>query len=119
MTLPSGVTHAPALETLNLVNITSPAQGDVVSGDTLTVTGVVNAFEGSGPCALIAGGEEVAVVPYQAEGWMEDRLFPFTVELPLADAGTGDVLVRCSTEDPSGGTEGSGSFTDDKLITVQ
>ena len=31
-------TAANALRTLNLVNITSPAEGDTVTGDTLTVT---------------------------------------------------------------------------------
>ena len=113
------VTAASALRTLNLVSITSPAEGDTVTGDTLTVTGVANSFEASGPCRLIASDEEVAVVPYQAEGWMEDRLFPFEVEIPLADAGTGDVLLQCETDDPSGGAEGDGPSVDTKLITVQ
>lgn len=110
---------ASALRTLNLVNITSPAEGDTVTGDTLTVTGVANSFEASGPCRLVAGDEEVALQAYQAEGWMEDRLFPFEVELPLSDVGTGDVLVQCETDDPSGGAEGNGPSIDTKLITVQ
>jgi hypothetical protein len=119
--LPSDVpwSAASALRTLNLVSITSPAEGDTVTGDTLTVTGVANSFEASGPCRLIASDDEVALVPYQAEGWMEDRLFPFEVEIPLADAGTGDVLVQCETDDPSGGAEGDGPSVDTKLITVQ
>jgi hypothetical protein len=119
--LPSDVPYSAvsALRTLNLVSITSPAEGDTVTGDTLTVTGVANSFEASGPCRLIASDEEVALVPYQAEGWMEDRLFPFEVEIPLADAGTGDVLVQCETDDPSGGAEGDGPSVDTKLITVQ
>lgn len=110
--------QASALRTLSLVNITSPAEGDTVTGDTLTVTGVANSFEASGPCRLIAGDREVALEGYQSEGWMEDRLFPFEVELPLADAGTGDVLLRCETDDPSGGTEGNGPSVDTKLIHV-
>lgn len=109
---------ASALSTLNLVNITSPAEGDTVTGDTLTVTGVANSFEASGPCRLIAGGAEVALEGYQAEGWMEDRLFPFEVELPL-DGVTGEVVVQCETDDPSGGTEGHGPSIDTKTITVQ
>jgi hypothetical protein len=119
--LPSDVPYsqASALSTLNLVSITSPAEGDTVTGDTLTVTGVANSFEASGPCRLIAGDEEVAVVGYQAEGWMEDRLFPFEVEIPLTDAGTGDVLLQCETDDPSGGAEGNGPSIDTKLITVR
>ena len=118
--LPTDVelTAASALRTLNLVNITSPAEGDTVTGDTLTVTGVSNSFEASGPCRLIAGDEEITLEAYQAEGWMEDRLFPFEVELSLADVGTGDVLVQCETDDPSGGAEGNGPAIDTKLITV-
>ena len=110
--------QASALRTLNLVSITSPAEGATVTGDTLTVTGVANSFEASGPCRLIVGDQEVALEAYQAEGWMEDRLFPFEVELPLADAGTGDVLLQCETDDPSGGAEGNGPAVDTKLIHV-
>ena len=109
---------ASALRTLNLISITSPAEGDTVTGDTLTVTGVANSFEASGPCRLLAGDQEVALEGYQAEGWMDDRLFPFEVELPLADAGTGDVVLQCETDDPSGGTEGNGPSVDTKLIHV-
>lgn len=106
-----------ALRTLNLVNITSPAEGDTVSGDTLMVTGVANSFEASGPCRLIVGEEEVALEAYQSEGWMDDRLFPFEVELPLAGV-SGEVVVQCETDDPSGGTEGNGPAIDTKTITV-
>ena len=105
------------LRTLNLVNITSPAEGDTVSADTLMVTGVANSFEASGPCRLIVGGKEVALEGYQSDGWMEDRLFPFEVELPL-DGVSGEVVVQCETDDPSGGTEGNGPAIDTKTITV-
>jgi PHD/YefM family antitoxin component YafN of YafNO toxin-antitoxin module len=106
------------LETLNLVSITSPAEGDTVTGDSLTVTGVANSFEASGPCRLLVGGEEVAMAAYQSEGWMEDRLFAFEVELPLEGV-TGEAVVRCETDDPSGGAEGNGPSTDTKDITVR
>ncbi|WP_416957221.1 Gmad2 immunoglobulin-like domain-containing protein [Nocardioides sp. T5] len=109
---------APVLRTLNLVNITSPAEGDTVSGDTVTVTGVANSFEASGPCRLLEDGEEVALEGYQSEGWMEDRLFPFEVDLPL-DGVSGEVVVQCETDDPSGGAEGNGPAVDTKTITVQ
>lgn len=105
------------LRTLNHVNITSPEEGATVTGDTLTVTGVANSFEASGPCRLLVGDREVALEPYQAAGWMEDRLFPFEVELPLADV-SGEAVVRCETDDPSGGAEGFGPFVDTKTITV-
>ena len=106
-----------ALRTLNLVNITSPAEGDTVTGDTLTVTGVANSFEASGPCRLLQDGQEIALEGYQSEGWMEERLFPFEVDLPL-DGVTGEVVVQCETDDPSGGAEGNGPAIDTKTITV-
>ncbi|NPD05899.1 hypothetical protein HN031_14505 [Nocardioides sp. zg-1308] len=112
------VSAASALRTLNLVNITSPAEGDTVSGDTVTVTGVANSFEASGPCRLLQGGQEVALEGYQSDGWMEDRLFPFEVELPLGGV-TGEVVVQCETDDPSGGAEGNGPSVDTKTITVR
>jgi hypothetical protein len=118
--LPTDVPYeaASALRTLNLVSITSPAEGDTVTGDTVRVTGVANSFEASGPCRLLAGGQELALEAYQAEGWMEDRLFPFEVEIPV-DGTTGEVVVRCETDDPSGGAEGPGPAVDTKTITVQ
>lgn len=108
---------ANALRTLNLVSITSPAEGDTVTGDTLTVTGVANSFEASGPCRLLQDGQEVALEAYQSDGWMEERLFPFEVSLPLGGV-TGEVVVRCETDDPSGGTEGDGPAVDTKTIRV-
>lgn len=110
-------TASSALRTLNLVNITSPAEGDVVTGGTLTVTGVANSFEASGPCRLLAGGDEVALEGYQSEGWMEDRLFPFEVVLPL-DGVTGEAVVQCETDDPSGGAEGNGPAIDTRTIRI-
>jgi hypothetical protein len=109
---------ANALRTLNLVSIMSPEEGDAVTGGTLTVTGVANSFEASGPCRLLQDGQELALEAYQSDGWMEERLFPFEVALPL-DGVTGEVVVQCETDDPSGGTEGDGPAVDTKTITVQ
>ena len=109
---------ASAMRTLNLVNITAPAEGDTVTRDVLTVSGVANSFEASGPCRLLQGETELALVPYMLDGWAEDRLFPFQVDIPL-DGVTGEVVVRCETDDPSGGAEGNGPAIDTKTITVQ
>jgi hypothetical protein len=111
-------TAASALRTLNLVNITSPAEGDTVTGDTLEITGVSNSFEASGPCWIFRGEDELVGGGYQAEAWMGDRLFPFEGTLPL-DGITGEVTLRCETDDPTGGTEGPGPAVDTKTITVQ
>lgn len=112
------VRQASALRVLNHVNITSPEEGASVSGDSLEVSGVANSFEANVVCELTAADEVVATEPFTAEGWMGDRLFPFSGEISLADAGQGDVLLTCSTDDPSGGAEGPGPFTDTKMITV-
>ena len=90
--------QASPLETLNLVNITSPEEGATVTGGTLTVSGVANSFEASGPCRLLKDGVEMVLQPYQAEGWMEDRLFPFEVDFPLEGI-SGEVVVQCETDD--------------------
>lgn len=109
-------TAASALRTLNLVSITSPEEGATVTGDTLTVTGVASSFEASGPCRLLRDDEELALVGYQADGWL-DRLYPFEAQLPL-DGVTGEVTLQCETDDPSGGAEGSGPAIDTRTITV-
>ena len=108
-----------AFETLSQVNITAPEEGATIGGrDVLTVSGVANSFEASGPCRLLQDGAELAVVPYQLEAWAEDRLFPFQVDIPL-DGISGEVVVQCETDDPSGGAEGDGPAVDTKTITVQ
>jgi len=118
--LPSGVpvAQASALETLNLVNITSPEEGATITEDVLTVTGVANSFEASGPCRLLVDGVEMVLQGYQSEGWMEDRLFPFEVDFPLEGI-SGEVVVQCETDDPSGGAEGNGPAIDTRTITVE
>ncbi|TGN64971.1 hypothetical protein EXE59_14110 [Nocardioides eburneiflavus] len=109
--------QASPLKTLNLVNITSPEEGATVTDDVLTVTGVANSFEASGPCRLLVDGVEMVLQGYQSEGWMEDRLFPFEVEFPLEGI-RGEVVVQCETDDPSGGAEGDGPAVDTKTIHV-
>jgi hypothetical protein len=48
---------------------------------------------------------------------MEDRLFPFEVDLALGDV-SGEVVVQCETDDPSGGAEGNGPAVDTKTIRI-
>ncbi|NUS40945.1 MAG: hypothetical protein HOP97_04880, partial [Terrabacter sp.] len=60
----------------------------------------------------------IALEGYQTGGWVERKLFPFEVDLPL-DGVTGEVVVQCETDDPTGGTEGPGPAIDTKTITVQ
>ena len=48
----------------------------------------------------------------------QDRLFPFESRLSLEGI-TGEVTLRCETDDPSGGAEGPGPAVDTKTITVR
>jgi hypothetical protein len=112
--------QASPLRTLNLVNITSPAEGDTVRpGDSIAVSGVANSVEANVVCELLVDQTPVSSRAFTAEGWMEDRLFPFEGVLSAAEAPSGEVAVRCSTDDPSGGAEGNGPSVDTKTITVE
>jgi hypothetical protein len=118
--IPTGrpLVAASPMQTLNLVNITDPAEGDTIDRDVITVSGVANTFEASGPCRLLQDGQELTLVAYSIDGWAEDRLFPFQVDIPLGRV-TGEVVVQCETDDPSGGAEGHGPAIDTRTITVQ
>ena len=56
------VGNAPILRTLSLVNISSPNEGEHVSGK-LTVTGTNNAFEGTSVIYLQRHGKKYLVTP--------------------------------------------------------
>ena len=110
--------NAPVLQTLSHLNITTPEQGATVSG-TIDLTGVSNGFEGTVAWELRRGAEVVKRGAGTAEGWMEDRLFPFEVSIPLDGVPPGDYTIWATTDDPTGGTEGVGAMTDSKEITVR
>lgn len=111
---------ASDLETLNLVNITSPAEGDsIAAGDSMRVSGVANSFEANVVCELLVGDQVVGSRAITAEGWMEDRLFAFEGDLGKQEAPAGEAVLRCSTDDPSGGAEGNGPSVDTKDITLR
>jgi hypothetical protein len=111
---------AGALNTLNHVSITAPAEGDTVAaGDSLRVSGVANSFEATVVCELLVDDRVVGSGPITAEGWMDDRLFPFEGDLATLEAPPGPATLRCSTDDPSGGAEGSGPSVDTKAITLR
>ena len=78
-------------------------------------------FLGSHLCeALVRRGDEVVKKgAWSAAGWMEDKLFPFEVSIDLAGVAPGDYTVWATTDDPTGGTEGSGAMTDDKDVTIR
>lgn len=114
------LSNGPVLETLSLVNITTPAEGAVVSGN-LSLTGVANSFEANVVVTMQRTGS--TEIDFQqgvmAEGSMGEKLFPFAATIDLADLEPGSYVLTAMTDDPSGGAEGFGPFVDTKLITIQ
>ncbi|WP_248581127.1 Gmad2 immunoglobulin-like domain-containing protein [Nocardioides sp. InS609-2] len=112
------ITNAPILEALSHMSITDPEQGTTVSG-TLELSGVANSFEASSGWELRQGDKVVKKGVWMAEGWMEDKLFPFAESIKLDGVAPGDYTIWATTDDPTGGTEGVGAMTDSKDITIQ
>ena len=112
------VAAAPPLQTLSLVNLSDPSEGQPVSG-TLQVRGVANSFEASVPWQITSGDEVVAEYSFTAEGSMGNRLWPFegTIDVSSLDPGTYTLIVK--TDDPTGGAEGFGPFSDTRTIVIE
>ncbi len=109
---------AHAFEALSMMSITTPAEGETVSG-TFTATGVNNGFEAWVGYQILKDGNEVASDFGMAEGWAEEKLFPWEVEVDVSDLEPGEYVLRFHNDDPSGGTEGSGPDEDTRTIIVE
>jgi Immunoglobulin-like domain of bacterial spore germination len=94
------VAQGKILDTLSRVNISTPNEGDVVSGE-LNVTGVNNAFEGSVAIYLERNGHKFLVSP-TIGGWGPDKLFPWQVDLDLSKIAPGSYRLVAQNDDPSG-----------------
>jgi hypothetical protein len=92
--------NAPILRTLSLVNISSPNEGDKVSGK-LTVTGTNNSFEGSSVIYLERHGRKYLLTP-TIGGQGLHKLFPWTVTLDLTKVQPGEYTLVAENDDPSG-----------------
>jgi hypothetical protein len=113
------IVNGPMLDVLSHVNLTSPEQGAVVDGETLSVTGVGNSFEANVGWEIRQGDEAVQDGFATMAGWMEPKLFPFEVEVDVSGLAPGDYTFWVTTDDPTGGTEGIGAMTDDKDFTIE
>ncbi|WP_235739142.1 Gmad2 immunoglobulin-like domain-containing protein [Nocardioides alcanivorans] len=107
-----------ATKTLSLMSISSPSEGATVSGS-FTATGVNNGFEAWVGYQILKDGEEVASGFGTAEGWMDEKLFPWEVEIDVSDLEPGEYVLRFHNDDPSGGAEGSGPDEDTRTIVVE
>ena len=114
------LTNAPMLDTLSHANLSTPAEGQTVSGDTLEVEGVANSFEANVIVRLErAGGGVVAEEPMTADGYMGNKLFPFSGTIDVSGLPAGEYVLTATTDDPSGGAEGPGAYSDTRTITIK
>jgi hypothetical protein len=112
--------NGPVLDTLALVNLTMPAQDQVVSGDLLKVSGVANSFEANVVIRLQRyEGTFIALEDYiTAAGCCENKLFPFSKSIDISDVEPGRYILMASTDDPSAG-EGPGHHTNNQVTPTQ
>jgi hypothetical protein len=108
--------RAPQNEILALVSISDPAEGLRV-GDSFVARGRANSVEANVPWEIRQGDAVVREGFATAEGWM-DRLYPWEIEIRVSDLEPGRYTFVAMTDDPSGGTEGFGAFTDTRTIIV-
>ena len=116
------IESAPELDVLSHMSIDQPSEGAVVAREdgALVVTGRGNSFEASGQCSLLSeDGAEVGATLAQMDGWIESRLYPSDLSIDLADVPVGTYALTCITDDPTGGAEGPGTYTDTRTVIVE
>ncbi len=110
--------NAPVVETLSLMNITFPGEGDTVS-DSFTAYGVNNGFEANVVWTILDGQDVVAEGFTTAAGCCEEKLFPWETEVDVSDLEPGAYTFVASNSDPSGGAEGAGPHVDTRVFIVE
>lgn len=95
------LSQGTVLKTLSLMSISSPNEGDKVSGQ-LTVSGVNNGFEASLSVYLERAGKKYALMPGMSAGWQGDQLYPWTVTLDLTKVPPARYTLVAANDDPSG-----------------
>jgi hypothetical protein len=113
--------NGPVLQTNSHVQLSTPNEGDVISDGTLEVTGAANSFEANVVARLQRWeGNYIAFQePITAEGWMGEKLFPFSRTFDVSNVAPGTYVLMVMTDDASGGAEGPGAFTDSRVITIE
>jgi hypothetical protein len=109
--------NGPVLDTLALVNLTTPSEGESVDRS-LEVEGVASSFEANVHWQLLQGEEVVKEGAFTADGWRGEKLFPFSGTVDLSGVAPGDYTFLVETDDPSGGAEGNGPDVDTRTVTV-
>lgn len=110
--------EAPQTDVLSLMSITSPSEGQSVSGS-FTASGVGSSFEANVQWQIEQGDTVVKSGFTMAEAWGE-RLYPWQTDaIDVSDLTPGDYTFVAMTDDPSGGAEGNGPDVDTRSITVR
>ena len=114
------VSAAPQLEVLSRVNLSDPAEGQVVE-DTLAVVGQGQLVRGQRALEHRAGrlgrgaGRTSPLWATRRHG-----LFPFSGEIDVSSLDPGTYTLIVETDDPSGGLEGGpGVFSDTRTFVIK
>lgn len=113
------ISNAPIFDTLSLMNISYPFESAEVQGS-FTATGVNNSFESTVIWRIEDGTGTVVRDGFTtAEGWDEERLYPWETEVDVSGLPPGDYTFVAENDDPTGGAEGNGPDSDTRLIVIE
>lgn len=117
--VPEEVSAAPQLDVLSLVSLSDPAEGQVVD-DTLHVKGVANSYEANVLWTIESANGAAGMGSYvTAEGYLGERLFPFSDRIDVSSLDPGTYTLTVETDDPSAGAEGNGPFSDTRTFVIE
>jgi hypothetical protein len=113
----SGVKAAPRLRTLALVNVLAPVDGTVVTGDTLSASGLADSFEAHVPWQVLDDRGRLVLNGFTtAKGWGR-RLYPWEASVDISTLQPGTYAFLAKTSDASG-REGYAPTVDTKTFRV-
>ncbi|GAA3829565.1 Gmad2 immunoglobulin-like domain-containing protein [Nocardioides panacisoli] len=115
--VPSGATAAPRVRTLALVNVLEPDDQAVVTGDTISASGLADSFEAHVPWQVLDDrGRRVLNGFTTAQGW-GTRLYPWQASVDISSLQPGRYTFLAKTSNPSG-REGFEPTEDTKTFRV-
>ena len=109
------VTAAPVLETLSLMSVVTPAEGEVVKGS-FRATGFNNGYESTAAWQLWRGDELVKDGATIAAGHGGDQLFSWHFRVHVGDLPPGTYTFIASNDEP---TDGVAADTDTRTVVVE
>ena len=109
------VKAADPVSVLSLVNVTSPEQGQTVSGS-FTASGVASSFEGNVPWQIRDAGGDVVLDGFAtADGYLM-KLYPWQTDIDVSGLEAGAYTFVATTASTG---EGPAPFEDTKTFTVE